>query len=704
MVKQILARPDSLVNDAWLQMGNLDGMEIDNMLIGRTREDIENPGMLEIRIMRDPRYLNFAAKVLLDVDLLPEQSAILYELWTRPFPMFIASRGFGKSWMLAVFATLKCALIPGTKIVGVGAAFRQARVIYEYMDTIWKNAPVLRSVCTNASGPRQAVDRCSVIINDSSAIFVPLGDGSKIRGLRAHVVLADEFGSIPPIIFETVVRGFGAVSPKPLDGVKAHFRRQALKDQGKWTDRQENKFRSRGSNQCVISGTADYDFMPYADYWKRYIVYIKSEGKIDKLIKLPSGEIKSLREYFPNGVEEAWDYRDYSVMRIPYKLVPTGFMDDKIVASAKAATHKAIYQKEYGACFPSDSDGFFKRSLLQSCVTSDINPVLLPSGSVWFDPLVAGNAGREYVYGIDPAAEADNFTIWVLELWADHTRIVHGWSTNVDDFEKRKKSGIAEEHDYYGFCARKVRNLMRVFPTENIAMDAQGGGRAVLEAFHDPSKLQHGEHVLWPTNKILDPDKELPSDGNVGKHFIHMCQFANFDFTSMANHGTRKDFEDKVLLFPRFDPASLELSAFQDAQTAEQMGVKKLYDTLEDCVIEIEDLKDELSSIVMTRTGTGVNGRDRWDTPEKTTLEGKKGRMRKDRYSALIMANFIARSIQRAPASVAYNVVGGFAHQLAAQENMANVKSDKLYEGPEWWTDPMDQKGNVIQQVKRRSV
>lgn len=58
--------------------------------------------------------------------------------------------------------------------------------------------------------------------------------------------------------------------------------------------------------------------------------------------------------------------------------------------------------------------------------------------------------------------------------------------------------------------------------------------------------------------------------------------------------------------------------------------------------MEIEELKNELSMIVMTQTGTG---RERWDTPEVKVAAGKKRRLRKDRYSSLIMANMSARQM-----------------------------------------------------------
>jgi hypothetical protein len=52
-------------------------------------------------------------------------------------------------------------------------------------------------------------------------------------------------------------------------------------------------------------------------------------------------------------------------------------------------------------------------------------------------------------------------------------------------------------------------------------------------------------------------------------------------------------------------------------------SVEKLYDTLEDCVLEIEDLKDELATIVHTQTGTSM--RDRWDTPRRSRPAARRG-------------------------------------------------------------------------------
>ena len=138
--------------------------------------------------------------------------------------MLIASRGFGKSFILALYAMIRALLLPERKVVIVGAAFRQSKVLFEYMETIWNNSPILRSLCDSSSGPRRDVDRCVMRINKSRVTCLPLGDGQKIRGQRANDIISDEFASIPRDIFETVVAGFAAVSSDPIENVKTMLR------------------------------------------------------------------------------------------------------------------------------------------------------------------------------------------------------------------------------------------------------------------------------------------------------------------------------------------------------------------------------------------------------------------------------------------------------------------------------------------------
>jgi hypothetical protein len=661
---------------AWLRLSKKDLKELNNPLTNVDEWGQNNFHLHVLKKMRNPKYLHWTVKNILNIDLLPEQVVILQELWTKSFPMYIASRGFGKSFLLAVYATLRCLLVPGSKIVIVGAAFRQSKVIFEYMDVIWKNAPILRSLCNDASGPRRDVDRCTLKVNDSWTIAVPLGDGNKIRGLRAHTIIADEFNSIPVEIYETVVAGFAAVSKDPTGNVKDAATRKAMKKDGVWTDKQEEKYSQRHKNQSILSGTAGYDFEPYADYWRKY----------KKTIKKSTSELLDNNEEnddVPDYMKRL-DKKEFTIMRIPYELIPEGFMDDQQVSRSRATMHSGIYLMEYGACFAKDSQGFFKRSVIEACVAHEKN-MSKDNWPTWcdspFDATTRGRQDKKYVFGIDPASEVDNFAIIVMELHNEHQRIVYSWTTNKKDFQTRRKLGLTDADDYYAFCVRKIRDLMQSFPCVRIGIDSQGGGYAIAEGLRDKDKMDANLNEV-PILPIIE-DKEKDTDRLSGLHILEFINFASAEWTSQANHGLRKDMEDRFFLFPRFDQLTLGMVSKQDEirfkKLKEQIGDSsslKLYDTLEDVVMDIEDLKAELSTIMVTRT---ASGREKFDTPEIKLGTGKKGRMRKDRYSALVIANMIARTMHREIPNPSYSVIGRVASSIGKKSD-----ETKMYYGQDW--------------------
>ena len=266
-------------DDAWLGLGDLSKIKIDhNIMINRSEKDIQLPDLHLLKILRDPKYIGTTCKLLFNIELHPMQVAILQEFWIRAFPMYIASRGWGKSFLLALYCIIRCAFYPGTKIVVVGAAFRQSKIIFEYMETIWRNSSISRSIFNgNDAGPRRDVDRCTIRLGESWAIAIPMGDGSKIRGLRAHIIIADEFASISPDIYETVVAGFAAVSANPIQNVKEEAKKAAMKKEGIWNEEVEQLNIQMG-NQAIVSGTADYSFKHFAQYWRRYKAIIESNG------------------------------------------------------------------------------------------------------------------------------------------------------------------------------------------------------------------------------------------------------------------------------------------------------------------------------------------------------------------------------------------------------------------------------------------
>jgi len=612
-------------------------------------------------IMSNPDYFSFTCKWLLNVNLAPFQCFILKEFWTRKFPMLIGTRGCGKSFLLSLYAILRAILNQGTKIIIVGAAFRQSKLLFEYMENIWANAPMFRALTGTGrkQGPTRDIDRCSFYIGNSVIHAIPLGNGEKIRGLRANYVICDEFAYIQPEIYEVVIKGFSSVSANPVERSISMTRIEVLKSLGMYMEAENEKEDLGFGNQTILSGTATYSFNHFYTYWKRYKAIIESGGNERILEKILSGEI-------PRG----FNWKDFSVLRVPYHKMPYGYMDETQIAQAQATVNSYLYNMEYGAIFLADSDGFFKRSLLESCVTK--YPILLPSGPVQFHALLSGDKKGTYVYGVDPASERDNFAIVVLEVHPDHRRIVYGWTITREDMHKRMKDAPSRQ-SFYKYCANKIRSLMQVFPTQHIVMDSEGGGISIIEALRDTENLPEGTLPILPYVKQGKDDvfwweeEEKPTDAEPGLHILHMVDFADAVFCAQANNGTRFDFESKTLLFPYFDSVTLEESIALDKLN------NNIYDTFEDAVMEIESLKDELVLIQQTQT---PNGRDRWDTPPLKLPGGKKGKYRKDRYSALIMANQVARLLQIKSFTVEPTYIGGYAGQAM------KAKGGQLFTGP----------------------
>lgn len=659
-----------MIEDAFMgfEPGSYKMSDFHNILLDENhrRKYSSDPVFEILDVMRRPEYFAYTCKWLFNLKLLPFQLFILRKLWEKKFPMLIACRGGSKTFLLSLYALLRAMFEPGAKIVVVGASYRQSRLLWEYMYQFWKNAPILRSLVGGGkyAGPKREPDRCSFFIGDSQIHGLPIGDGSKIRGMRAGYVIADEFASLTREVFEVVIRGFASVSSRPDERVYNNARIKVLKQLGMYNEAQEAEEEMGFGNQIVISGTAYYRFNFFFDYYQRYKQIIES-----------GGDQRKLEEVFKGSVPETFNHKDYCIFRVPDFKFPDGFMDMTQIGQAQATMHQSMYQMEYGAVFPSDSNGFFKRSLIEECVTTE--PIQLPSGPVHFPAIIRGEPRHKYIYGIDPASEQDNFAIVILEQHADHRRIVYVWSTNRQAVKHQlKNSGDSSRQSFYTYCARKIRSLMKVFPTEHIGIDAQGGGITIMEALHDQDLMQEGEQPLWPYIKTGDKDpywwepNDLPEHNEAGLHILHSIQFANSTFTVEANHGLRKDLENKVLLFPYFDSATIA-----ESEALDQINNRE-YDTLEDCVLEIEELKDELGSIQHTQTNTG---RDKWDTPEIKLPGGRKGRERKDRYSALLIANMIGRVEYRKLTGTKYNFVGSYVGKKRGPKNSSN---QPLYTGP----------------------
>jgi hypothetical protein len=620
------------LNNAYLEIGDTYNLEIENPIDLSVGKDLV-PEQL-VRIFKDIDYLPFTVKTLLNMNLFPYQMSILNTLWTKRLPMILATRGGSKTTMLGCYAITKALLDQGSKIVIAGAGLRQSGLVFESMENIWKNAPILQDICGVNNGPRRGVLGFTWEIGDSKIMGIPIGTGEKIRGLRANVIIVDEFGSVNPDIFETVIRGFASVqSNNTFEKVKHYYQIDALKTIG-MSDEDINDFvgtANNEGNQIIIAGTATYQFNHFYKYYQDYCNMIYDNAK--------------------NNNENC----EYAVIRLPWDKLPNGLMDKTILEQGKATMDSSIFKMEYGCVFAKDSDGFYPASAIHRATC----PIRTKDGEINFFAEDSGENNSRYVMGIDPASERDNFAISIVKISDESSRqLVFCWSTNRKKFEqsrKKKPQNFVGIDDYNTFILRKIHELCGRFNISRINIDSGGGGRSVIEGLKDQSKLKDGEFC------IFDMEDDEVSDRK-GSHIIKVIEFSSREWYEAAHYNLLKDITTMSILFPAYDAITVEQTRMTNSE--EEIGDF----SIENIQYEIEECKYQTT---LVQEQTTAKGNKTWDLPKikGVITEGIKNRLRKDHFTSLLLANDAARSLNvREPD--ARTTFGGYSSKEAAANKM----------------------------------
>ena len=92
---------------------------------------------------RNPQIM---AEEYLGIKLFLYQKILIYLMNLFPEFMYIAARGQGKSYLIAVYAVIRCILYPGTNIVIASGTKGQARlIITEKITMLYNNSAILRA-------------------------------------------------------------------------------------------------------------------------------------------------------------------------------------------------------------------------------------------------------------------------------------------------------------------------------------------------------------------------------------------------------------------------------------------------------------------------------------------------------------------------------------------------------------------------------
>ena len=152
------------------------------------------------------------AKDILNIQLKLFQQILLWAMFHIDNFYFIAARGLGKTYLVGLFAVIKCILWPGTKVVACSYTFKQGKeIILKITDDFMRRSSLL---CAEISTWSTGQNDCSVHFKNGSYIRVVVA-GESSRGARSNVLIIDESRLVDQKIVDTILRPMNAAPRQP---------------------------------------------------------------------------------------------------------------------------------------------------------------------------------------------------------------------------------------------------------------------------------------------------------------------------------------------------------------------------------------------------------------------------------------------------------------------------------------------------------
>jgi len=353
---------------------------------------------------------------------------------------------------------------------------------------------------------------------------------SKIRGSRFYSILIDELAQVPDQVLDMVIRPMAATSLAPMERVHRLEQQKRLISLGLAS---VDDFEEEVANKMVMTSSGYYKFN---HMWRRM-----TDHWAQMEISKQKGEVCQ-----------------YSVWQVPYWDLPEGFLDINNIDEARRVMSHAKFRMEYEAAMISDSEGFFKASLIDGCMLGSGHTIEM-----------VGHKGDRYVIGVDPNQGGKASTGVIIIRVGTVSRL-------VGVLELKRQTTQQLTMAVQAICEKF--NVIRIF------MDKGGGGKAICDL------LEEGYNGHEPIIDRTNNDHRHLS----GRHILELVHF-NPAWISDANFTTKAMLEDKKLLFPETPIGStLDLEA-------------KHYEN-------VNTLKSQMLSIIVTQTATGIL---HFDTPTK---------------------------------------------------------------------------------------
>jgi len=551
------------------------------------------------------------------------QIAKMAVLAKRDFTLDVSARGGAKTFTTAVFALIYAITHPGIKILVLGPTLRQAKTLLNYIMDISKkpNAFLLRQFLTDKSYKRDP-DRYSIkigtgIFGPESEIFaMALGDGKKIRGARAQVIILDEAFAIPQNIIDEVIGPMMIVNANISERVETKKIEDKLVKSGKMKDSERRKF---PNNKMIMLSSACYEF---ESFYKRF------ESYRDKIIN-------------PNIDREEGEIT-YGIVNLGWEAHPPELLSKTFVLREQESMSEDSFRREYEAQFSPDSASYFKMSVMAK---RTLEPGEYPHVEI------KGDDPSKYFYilGIDPnfsnSETSDNYAMSLLKV----------------ERGKENKGTLVHNYAVAGLEAENIINyiiyLITHFNIEYICMDF-AGARQSLDTWNNSSLFKERNLKLEDFEAKFDSEKDVRNSKysyDLGSRKIVHIQNFNTGWIREANEYMQMCF-DRGKLFFASAPIDSEFESMvrkkdipmdkiyyiygqenEDNFNEEDWLKKKQYDFVEHQVRLISQSKTECANVKMIAS---PQGHQTFDLPTTMRKMNTPDKPRKDSYSSLLLANW----------------------------------------------------------------
>lgn len=257
------------------------------------------------------------AKDYLHLDLHLFQKIVLVMMNLVTTFTFIGARGIGKTFLSAVFCTIRCILWPGTKIVVASGTRGQSNLILEKILLELKPRSPELAAEIDSKQSKSGGNDAQIIFKNGSYIKV-VTSGESGRGNRANTLLLDEFRLISKDVIDTILRKFLAQKRKPA--------------YEKIPKKEREQYYKKELNQMLFLSSAFF-----TDHWS----YRKCTDTCQFMLD---------------------DTKRQFICGLPYQLsIKEGLLDEDAVLEEMAESdfNEIKFSMEYSALWWGDSDGTF---------------------------------------------------------------------------------------------------------------------------------------------------------------------------------------------------------------------------------------------------------------------------------------------------------------------------------------------------------